>query len=537
MKCEVNVATRKKDLLFIVALALLLLSIIEGFHQVEAIPSVDLKYPEYTWYIDVMKNGSAKIRIIFRAHGNGTSLMYLPKYEKYTLTVVEGTVIIQDIEEEEQYYFYNLVKIRYISSSSVTMVINYTFRYASLILEDDAWFMTPLIGVSDNSTVRVIILLSNFKRYVKIYPHIPEHFSTDDTRANITYILRSPVVIKYQGITTERYLSKGIRICINYRLSEDIPSERIYYRIDNSTIVFETPAIYRDFTDKLVRILKRAKPILEKIFEDFPESLEIKFFLPDLIELDRLGFIYSSVINTGESGPINLNLALTRFMPGYPEQALIHEYIHVALGRIGIKATPQLRWFHEGLAEYLSFYVCKKINVNVTSMEEDRLKGVELFKREVSRNLGEVVRWHSGPYEGLYYSASYYVVKRIGDKYGGVEFYKKLFREAKNTREVKTISKLFELMARVGGPGIYSDLRNMGFSTEVLPINMEYIMLVLIIVLIVITVLYLRSRGEVKEEYKICPFCKAKISKHSTLCNYCGRILNKEIELSNFNSQ
>ena len=517
--------------IYIIILLLIFGTVISNnYVKVNSLYTSKIRYPEYTWNIYVMENGTAKIYIVFRGWGNGTSLIYLPKYENYTIEKLKGYIILEHAKEKDSYYFYDLIKVRYTSNSSAIMIINYTFQYATLILGDDAWFMTPLIGASDNSTVRVNILLTNFGRCIKEFPHKPKYFDKQGTKANITYVLESPILVRYGGTVSEWYLSKGARICINYKLQKEIPIKNIPYKIDDCKIIFKAPGIYRDFIDELMGVFRSAKPILEDIFNDFPKELEVKFFLPDLIELSKLGFIYSSVINLGESGPINLNLALTRFMPGYKDQVLIHEYIHVALGRIGIKATPQLRWFHEGMAEYLSFYVCKKLNINVSDMERRRLEGAEEFKKLVSPNLGVITNWHSGPLEGLYYSAAYYVVKRIGDKYGGVEFYKKLFEEVRRVGEVKSTSQLIKIMARVGGRSIFDDFREMGFVVKEeisYPLKWEY-MLVLVVLLVII-ILYIRARERTKEEeYTICPFCKAKISKDATICNYCGRIVRTE---------
>ncbi|MEM2920991.1 MAG: hypothetical protein QXF26_01585, partial [Candidatus Bathyarchaeia archaeon] len=101
-------------------------------------------------------------------------------------------------------------------------------------------------------------------------------------------------------------------------------------------------------------------------------------------------------------GPINVNLALIRFKPGYLEQVVLHEYVHLALGEIGVEATDRLRWFHEGVAEYISGEVCKLLDIETDV--DDHIVNYENYVEIYGEDISFVEDWKN---EQLYYSLAY----------------------------------------------------------------------------------------------------------------------------------
>lgn len=468
--------------------------------------------------INVVYNGTALVDINIHGAGSGTAFLYLPHNISisYNMQIIEGNVKTY-VKYNPAIYFYHCRFFEY--NGEFRIKVSFTFPYAVLMAGKRAWFMSPLINFSNNIYMEVSVHLPNLKTIIKSYPIIS--WRNGDI---LYYKLYSPPPNK--------------RIAVDYQLKEGITEVNITRTIANgaSTLIFQTHPFYEEIVDKIALIMNKAYPKLKEVFGDFPNELHFKFYLPSLLDLSTLGYVMSEIVSTGEKGPVYLNLALLRFKEGYLEEVTIHEYVHVALGRIGVKAVRNLRWVHEGLAEYLAMEILKELGYDVSDMEKLRMAAYERY--QMYHSLGELVYWPTGPEETLYYGAAYYVIKTLGDEYGGLNFYSRVFQEIKARGGIKTTKAFIECLISAGGYSIYYRFKSWGFNMEDLgnPFmrQLRYILLVIVltIAIVIFAVYFLKRTKTVKQPTSIsgltrCPYCGAIVDESSMFCPYCGRELRR----------
>jgi hypothetical protein len=168
-----------------------------------------------------------------------------------------------------------------------------------------------------------------------------------------------------------------------------------------------------------------------------------------------------------------VNLALIRFKPGYLEQVVLHEYVHLALGEVGVEAKDDLRWFHEGVAEYISGEICKALGID-TDVDE-HLVNYENYVKTYGNDISFVEDWEDEP---LYYSLAYAVVRKLGDDLGGLAFYRSTFYEIKRRGGVSDLQGIVDVMSAVAGRDLSGLFRGWGFKvqgveTEIVPLLVD----------------------------------------------------------------
>ena len=457
-----------------------------------------LAIPQYVYYIDVFNNGSALVRITFTANGNGSTFIYLPKFTSYTINFSGGRVFFYNLTSKVDYYFYKLIGLRYFSKGMFKATISYIFKYASLMVGYNAWFMSPLIGVANNSTVNVVVHVPNFSSFTETFPEIPK------IRNDTLYFNSLEKAATVEGYSIE----EGARVSFNYRLKRPIEEEVVNRTLPYGVkLTFHIPIYYKEIIDKIYRILNESYPYYKHIFGEYSSELEFRFYLPETIDLSVYGYVKGEIISLRKNGPIYINMALIRFAPGILEQTVLHEYVHVALGKIGVVANSNLRWVHEGLAEYISLNIMEKLGYNMSYQWNARLSLVSSFLKKYG-TYGAVSHWVSGPDEPLFYSAALKVIKTIGDKYGGLDFYRRVFIVVKKMGGITTTNQFIEACAKVGGQSIYDTFSELGFSVRK-PIDVlvyfVYFILIIISIIMLVRIYFKREVEKLKRYYELKP--------------------------------
>lgn len=461
-----------------------------------------------SYIVNVSKNGNATIKIIFSSSKKGIFSLYLPRYETVKINIYNGTFTW--VKNKTMGYWYYLATFRYtpLSGKEFQMVFRYSFPWASLMVDDKGWFMTPLIGTDNDIEVTVNVSLYNYKKDIFF---VPRPIWKKD--GFFEFKLRDTL--------------NGSRITIYYFLKKEITDSVVSEKINNTLISVHSPSYYSVFAKKIINVMEKSLKHIKYVFGDLPEKIDFKFFLPKDFP-KTLGYVMGEDINIGGKGPININLALIRFVEGYLETTVIHEYIHLALGRIGVEANNKLRWFHEGVAQYLSLLICQKVGVNVTDIKMTLDQG----SMSLAPPFGYLQEWSSGPEQGMYYLASYKIVKELAVKYGGIDFFRKFSTEAKKYGKIETNEDLVEVLSNAVGEDLTPYFKSLGFhlikveKNKRIPIgNLEQIRIIaaVIIILVVVTAVYfLFSDRRHRKEYKICPYCNSRIPADALYCPYCG---------------
>ena len=461
-----------------------------------------------SYIINVFGSGNASVRIIFSSLSKGIFSIYLPRYEHVTISIFNGTV--KWLENKSMGYWYYLAKFKYFSypGKRINVKFEYTFPWASLMVDDKGWFMTPLIGTDNDIDVIVNVSIPNYYKDIFFVPS-----PVWEKNGRFEFRLKNTI--------------NGSRVTIYYFLKDKINDISISETINKTTITVHTPPYYELFARKIIDVMKKSAKDLEYVFAGLPERIDFKFFLPKDFPT-TLGYVMGEDINVGGKGPININLALIRFVEGYLETTVVHEYIHLALGRIGVEANNKLRWFHEGVAQYLSLLICQNIGINVTDIKMTLDKGA----MRLAPPFGYLQEWTTGPQQGMYYLASYKIVKELAVKYGDIEFFRKFSLEAQKFGKIDTNEDLVKVISKATGQDQFSYFESLGFTLvkiddgKKLPfgdINTLKIIGGIIIVLLVVVVIYIIFFGHRrKETYKVCPYCSSKIPADALYCPYCG---------------
>jgi hypothetical protein len=278
---------------------------------------------------------------------------------------------------------------------------------------------------------------------------------------------------------------------------------------------------YRGLASTIASVVGRALPRIRELFGYSPSSVDFELFLPSRMDLSALGYVMGEDINAGGEGPIHLNLALVRFKEGYLETTVVHELVHKALGALGVPANSELRWFHEGVAQYVSIEVCGELGIDVSDMRESLENSTGIFSSGLVKP-GFVQEWSPSGNEGYYYAASYYIVASIAKERGGLDYIRRLAEVVRNRGGVGSNQELVEAMSAAAGEDLTPRFREWGFEVQSAPtvpriaVALAAIALAAAVGFSLLVIVALRRRGS------RCPYCYAEVPRDALYCPYCG---------------
>lgn len=414
--------------------------------------------------IDVDEFGYARVVMNFTSIGEVEFSTFLPVFQNLTVNELGGHYFIE--RSEVAGYFYNRTYFKCSSEGLASLLIEYDFPYASIYSGDKAWFMSPMLG-NDVTDVQVVVKITNFANFLGYYP-TPR--SVDGSKA--VFMLPSS--------------SEGQRIAIDYRIARVVEDVNFTRVVESSKVVVRAASIYSGFAEKILETFERSYENLSYIFGTVAPKIEFQFYLPKELDIGALGYVKGEDVQIGK-GPINVNLALIRFKPGYLEQVVLHEYVHLALGEIGVEATDRLRWFHEGVAEYISGEVCKLLDIETDV--DDHIVNYENYVEIYGEDISFVEDWKN---EQLYYSLAYAAIRKLGDDLGGLAFYKDVFYEIKQRGGASNLQEIVNVMNAVTNRDLSGLFREWGFDVEGIEEVNAVPMIVIWIVLIAVSVILIR---------------------------------------------
>ena len=464
--------------------------------------------------VRVSESGNATVSLVVTCEGAGSFSTYLPRFERWSYTVAGGELLGVE-PHPSSYYFYDNVTFAYrAEGGSLSINFTYRFPFAALYSEGRGWFMSPLVGLSPPAGIDVLVEIRNLDTVIAVTVN----------GAVVTYVregkeLRIPI----PAATVAS--SGGLRVTVDFR-PERVKEEVFTEEAGNVSVRLRAPSFYRGLARTIARVVEKALPRLREVFGYRPVSLEFKLFLPSMMDLRALGYVLGEDINAGNEGPVYLNLALVRFKEGYFETTIVHELVHKALGALGVPASAELRWFHEGVAQYASLEICGKIGINVSDLRAD-LEAAARPYREGLRKPGFVSRWSPAGDEGSYYAASYYIVSSLCGRYGGLDYLKRVAEEIQRRGGVRTNSELVEALSAAAGTDLAPQFRAWGFelADEVIRVPVPRWLaaaaaLALLAATAVSLAVILRRQRQPR-----CPYCYAVVPRGAAYCPYCGHPL------------
>jgi len=411
----------------------------------------------YDYKFTVNEDGFTWIDITFQStEGTGSSWVIVPKFSPWKYDVTPpGKITESKLGEtknyvDQDYYFYQVFDFSFVSESSFQMKIQFNMTEGALIIEPRGIFLSPLIGFHPDSVGKSnaeVLFPSDYKvkeDLVASYSRISTHTVVNSNR--VLFDLQDNLErlqIEFETAVTEPTWKQ---------LNQSVFSFRTVERYENyaSEILTLFNSIYDDFTD---------------LFNVTLENVDVQFFIPEFETLLTVG---GFVPFTGQMlGEININIFFVRAVNGTIQVIALHELVHHFLWKAGLSPDFFL-WFHEGVAQFVSIETVDDLGYEGAAMERNRLEqGVaQLIPQTEVKNLGFLQGWSpkNQPVDvAQYYVASYYVVSRLAEEYGGLNFYKRFFERIQGVK-LETNDELAFHLSMAANASVDLTLKRWGFD-------------------------------------------------------------------------
>ena len=490
------------------SLALLLLAL--ASYSAAASPS------SLTYLVKVAADGNASVVMVYSSNTNGTFYTFVPRFERWNVTVWKGYVISERVANTSAYFYYNAT-FEYFADASGMFGMNISFRFpfASLYASGRGWFMTPLLGAPPNTIVTVLVAIEGLGKILDVsLSGVPVAYSLENGTLKVSVVSLSP---------------EGARLTVDFMPQTPPEETTIVENAGSASVRVKAAPYYRGLASTIAGVVGRALPRIRELFGYSPSTVDFELFLPSRMDLSALGYVMGEDINAGGEGPIHLNLALVRFKEGYLETTVVHELVHKALGALGVPANRELRWFHEGVAQYVSIEVCGELGVDVSDMRETLENTTGIFSSGLAKP-GFVQEWSPSGNEGYYYAASYYIVASIAKERGGLDYIRKLAEVLRNKGGVSSNQELVEAISAAAGEDLSPRFREWGFEVQNAPavprfaVALAAVALAAAVGFSILVIVALRRRGP------RCPYCYAEVPRDALYCPYCGYPLRPSSE-------
>jgi len=383
----------------------------------------------YEFIVD--DDGFTLVRINYISDAEyGSSWVMVPKFSNWLNYTIRGRIyswILGDPESYtgSQYFFYEILEFHFVSvERRFEMVIEYNFSTAAMIIEPNGIFYSPQIGFKKGSGFEAAVTFpSTFKANLNEALALGSLGSYGPER----HLSNSSFVI-FRNIPPFENL---LRIEIGFRVNR----EPNIVDLESGVFRFSTVRRYESYAWRILNLYNATYDRFVNLFNVtlLPSSdsrkITVRFFLPDFYSLMSIGGYVP--FTGGSMGDIYINFVFTRYVEGYLEVIALHELVHHFLWKAGI-SPENLLWFHEGMAQYVSLEIADEIGYEgVNMIRQETESNIHNLKAAIGENFGFLKDWtlSSTPRDlNTLYTAAYYVVSRLAEDYGGLEYYAKFFR-------------------------------------------------------------------------------------------------------------
>ncbi len=380
----------------------------------------------YTNYVNGLNLTISTIYINITIYQNAPRSLWLIVPKDWKGSIITSNQLPVNIKlyplysDNEENPFYANLTISYSNYNTFSLLLSYSHPHTLLIVEPNAVYFSPLIGHSSWLNRRFIVEIENVS--------IKEVKSASPRPSDLKIIKNG----------LEAVFGNGAYSRVNLFL---VTSGGSFVEVSKGNLTIKTPKRYYNIANDLLEQVSRIYyNNMIKLFNVTLRNVLITFYIPErLDDFSVGGYVpYSG----GEVGNIYINLIYYRGIDGELLLITLHELVHRFLFKLGLDPNKVL-WVHEGLAEYVSTSL---INVPA-SIERKNL--LESIAKNLT-NYGFIENWKPGePVNNIlsYYAASYFVFKKLGEMYYGLDGYTKFFRlllkeQVFNTRDVvKVLNK------------------------------------------------------------------------------------------------
>lgn len=388
----------------------------------------------YTYKFMVDHDGNTYVSIKFESERSGISWLILPSYTNWTVSVLNGSL------KESEFkplagggpFWGNYTFSFDPKGGSFSMLIEYFIPLYTFIVEPDGFFLSPLIGFQSGVRGSAIVSIEGSIRIGTAF-YLSESLNViRSTNPRKITVESNTTILEFDVIPTSR-----IGLTFSKRgVSPDMVS------LIEPPFHMNIPSRYLDIGRRIMELYGKAYKLLSDILNvRFDETIEVKLFVPTMQQFQEgvAGFV---PISPSDLQSINLNLFNLRYINGTMELVALHELAHHFIKATGLSIDKL--WIHEGLAEYISIELASMLGYSDIAYSRYNqhmqiLQGVRLS------SLSFIQGWNfvNKPADvRLLYAASFYIFHYIGERYGGMRFYGKLFDTLKGMDGVKEDSAL-----------------------------------------------------------------------------------------------
>ncbi len=405
---------------------------------------------KYTYVYEVEETGWTHITIKFEGKAAGSSWLLVPKFREYEINVLSGKITDKKVINETDYYFYANLTFSY--DENTVFEIKWSYRFGALIIEPNGVFFSTQIGFSKSDLAEVVVKLPKEFRDLEVEPP--------------GFTLNESENFRYVTYRLDGSLNNTMRVLIAFKVKK---AQFQTKRVGSLEIIY--PPRYEDLAENVSKYYKAViGEIMDYTAADRELNIKVKFFVPgsmrDILTLGYTGPRYTSDVIT--PGVVNLNMMLVRMIYTELPNTLTHELLHQYMQYSGL--TIDLRWAHEGLAQYLSGVIVKESLGFDGNIEKEFEEAVQFVDKHNNGDYSFVISWKGGglpdnPY--LYYSASLALIYKIAKEYGGPVIYKKFFHEVrKDGAKVNTLAKFVYYLNKATGKDVTPFLEKLGIPKE-----------------------------------------------------------------------
>ena len=435
----------------LVALSLILLVVIGNTITVKA---EEQEGSGFTYLFTVREDGWIDIYVNFTSEEAGHAWLLVPKFHEYDskLTGISNSAI----QNSTYYFYYNFT---FDFSSGAYLEINWSYRFGSLIVEPKGVFFSTAIGYSPEYHAEIIVNMSASYQIENIFLSTEVEVLENEFRQEKVIDNR-----RLLFFDSEDYRGHLVRVLISF----EVPTVE-FIEISEGNLKIRCPSRYVDVAENITSAYRKFIQRIMDITNQPEINITLELFVPeDVEELYTLGYTRLTerikAEERFEPQRVYINMIVIRMPEGTLEETLLHELFHQYMGQAGL--STQLRWVHEGLANYLAIEILKEKGVKLGLDEVETAKQVG----EQLEDFGFLVGWRGGgppPDPRPYYAASLYLIYTLGEEYGGIGLFDKFFEViTEEGVEIDSMDLFVLYLSQAAGEDLTPVFKQWGFDVR-----------------------------------------------------------------------
>jgi len=419
--------------------------------------------PESSYYykFTVDAEGSTNVEVNFSSTDNsGSSWVIVPKFSSWNYIVTTGSILQSgnvstvDVGLEDLYFYQAFTFSFKASTGSFAMTIRFGFPNGALIVESRGIFFSPQVGCQQFSSSKAEVA---FDSHLTVNP-------AKAIAAGSQTSYQLAVAPDLHRVLLNQLPENLLRLQVEFTTS--LSSQSTTLTSKNKVFTFTSANRYANYASNVLNLYDRLYKDYTQLFNaTLTAPISVQFFLPSFEEFLLVGGF--TPFTGAVAGTININIFFIRAVNGTIEVIAAHELVHHFLFKVGLSPNYFL-WFHEGMSQYVSVTLVERLGYEGAKQEKDRLEqsASELIKMFGGEKFGFLQNWSpsvSPTNVGNYYIASYFVISRLAQDYGGLDYYKGFF-ELIHGLNVDNIDILTLYLSRAANASVALTLQGWGFS-------------------------------------------------------------------------